>query len=59
MAGKEFENHQRAISYQYLNASLQRAKKMPPLKKLLKKNRPPKMTEIVGALNAAPTHQEA
>lgn len=56
------EQHQRQISLEYLNAALQRAKKMPALQKLLTDTGPvrrsPSLQEIQDRFGLHPSQEE-
>lgn len=53
MATLEVERHKRSITLEYMNAALQRAKKMPPVKELIADRKPPKLAEIMAAFGSA------
>lgn len=51
---KEAEKHRELLGLEYLNAALQRSKKMPSLKSLINKHKgPPSKASIVDRIKAA------
>jgi hypothetical protein len=52
MAAKDTEKHRQLVSLEYMNAGLQRAKKMPSLRDLLRtgNEKPPSLAEIMARL---------
>lgn len=51
MAAFDVEREKRAISREYMNAALQRAKKLPRLRDLVEDRKPPKLQDIIARLS--------
>lgn len=58
MADYNVEMEKRGIRLEYLNAALQRAKKLPKLQELLNEQKPPSLAEIMQRMQQATTYEQ-